>query len=1126
MSLAGARNHYGDGRRRAGALPWLLFCLFACGARPAPAQPAAINRHSAVFDVLHQQAIVFGGVDESGSTLSNQAWRLTLADTLQWSRLAPTGAPPSARFGHSAIFDPAGARMLVYGGDDGTRALTDLWALSLDPAPAWSPVTTTGPTPPGRVYPSAVYDPAHRRMIVYGGSNGFGLALGDVWCLWLGETPARWEQVLPSGRGPGARYSHTAVFDSSSERMLVFGGLPRLNDLWALSLADSASWTEIAPKGPIPPARNNHSAILDPPASRMIVFGGDNGFQPLADTWAFSLRDTAWSQVSVGDGGPAARELHTAVADPDRDRMVILGGTPADGSFTWALALGSSPQWRQFMPAARSMPGQVAPSVVTMGDTVSVTFRISNEGMRPLRVASIRVPRPWLSLSTPGPFELGWGGALMETLTVAGTQPAMGADSLVIESNDPTTPHLSVGLALDVRALAFKTQVLAANGVLPLAEAASFLVTPGPSVKIERGWLHYRASGSTAFADSTPLFPQGGVFAALLPGAVVTEAGLDYYVRVENSGISAFDPEAAPGAFYRQSVASPTSMNLVEVMSANDDHPSGVPIVTYASLSPEAEFVSGTLFYRRGGAAAFDSVALVVGQAGTGGVVPTATIPDSVVGPRGVEFWARVVTAGTTLTDPPLEPARFPRTAAVTVASLSEPEAHPGGRYRMLSIPISLGLPQASSLEALCSDDLGSYDPMNWRSYRYVPDVSANVEVSATATATGKLRPEPGRAFWLITRNMYRMDTAPIAGRSVPTGAPWPIPLGPGWNQVGDPFDFAVAWSDVSAPSVVGEPVVFDPELGAYGDYADSAATVLEPFHGYFVFNSAAMAETLWIPPREARTVPMAVVAHASERAGIRWRVRVRASTAQSADGSGRMGVDPAGLEGLDALDSPKPPPPPGPAVRLAFVHPEWAPHSVSLQRDVRGPGEDGRSWQVEITSSQPSEPVTVECQPDSAYPANFGIRLLDLEQGSALDLRVPGGSVTPADYRLISLGPTRPYRLSLLAGPAEFLDRSRDSVLASPDRVLFDPATPNPFTSVARFRFGLAHTAGVRLEIFDLIGRRVANLADGTVFSSGFHTLLWDGRGLTEAPLPSGVYYARFRVGAVSLTRRLVRLR
>jgi len=47
--------------------------------------------------------------------------------------LSPTGTPPSARYDHTAIYDPLRDRMVVFGGFDETR-LNDVWELWWNPA--------------------------------------------------------------------------------------------------------------------------------------------------------------------------------------------------------------------------------------------------------------------------------------------------------------------------------------------------------------------------------------------------------------------------------------------------------------------------------------------------------------------------------------------------------------------------------------------------------------------------------------------------------------------------------------------------------------------------------------------------------------------------------------------------------------------------------------------------------------------------------------------------------------------------------------------------------------------------------------------------------------------------------
>ncbi|MFU8860581.1 MAG: T9SS type A sorting domain-containing protein [Cyclonatronaceae bacterium] len=75
----------------------------------------------------------------------------------------------------------------------------------------------------------------------------------------------------------------------------------------------------------------------------------------------------------------------------------------------------------------------------------------------------------------------------------------------------------------------------------------------------------------------------------------------------------------------------------------------------------------------------------------------------------------------------------------------------------------------------------------------------------------------------------------------------------------------------------------------------------------------------------------------------------------------------------------------------------------------------------------------------------------------------------------------------------------------------------PNPFNPSTVIRFGLPEAADVRLEVYDLAGRRVAVLTDGSR-SAGWHTVTFDGSALS-----SGVYVYRLRAGDFVQSRKLV---
>ncbi len=134
------------------------------------------------------------------------------------------------------------------------RPYSDVWVLTnandVGGAPVWTLLGPPGPAPAARAYHSAVYDAAANRMIVYGGFSFNNITQtytshGDVWQLsqanGLGGTPV-WSQIFPTGMAPGARHAHAAAFDAATQRMIIFGGFsfsessPRFSDVWVLEL--------------------------------------------------------------------------------------------------------------------------------------------------------------------------------------------------------------------------------------------------------------------------------------------------------------------------------------------------------------------------------------------------------------------------------------------------------------------------------------------------------------------------------------------------------------------------------------------------------------------------------------------------------------------------------------------------------------------------------------------------------------------------------------------------------------------------------------------------------------------------------------------------------------------------
>ena len=196
--------------------------------------PSARGGHAAVYDPMRNRMLVIGGY---GVNLLNDVWEYSLAGNGTWRPLAPLGDPMPPRLTFGAIYDPVRDRIVMFGGDGGPF-LDDVWALNLSGSdPVWEQLHPTGSAPSPRREHSAIYDPVGDRMIVYGGFDG--ARRGDVWALELAGTPS-WSLLVSATPPPASRSGHIAIYDALRKRMVVFGGQTGptqfSGELWALNL--------------------------------------------------------------------------------------------------------------------------------------------------------------------------------------------------------------------------------------------------------------------------------------------------------------------------------------------------------------------------------------------------------------------------------------------------------------------------------------------------------------------------------------------------------------------------------------------------------------------------------------------------------------------------------------------------------------------------------------------------------------------------------------------------------------------------------------------------------------------------------------------------------------------------
>ena len=376
--------------------------------------PFARRNHSAVYDSIRDQMIVFGG-----SPYNNETWVFSLADPARWTllsfaepspqprfgeqaliydsvgdrlvmlgcfglelkvwvaerventtwlELSPLGDPPSRRADYSAIYDTRRNQIVLFGGYGrgfgNVGFLNDVWILSLGENPKWIELTPQGELPKERAYTTAIYDPVRDRMVLHGGWETKNGPYEETWALKLGSNPA-WVRLLPEGTiPPGIRGQ--ALYDPVRDRMLLSGGGiypdPAFKEVWSLDFRETPKWTLLSPGGEIPTTMILHSTIYDPVRDRMVMFGGYDGVGFYSsDVWCLWLDDQErWTRISPRPTPPSSRMEHTAVYDPIRQRMIVIGGIPyrrgSPLAEIWSLALSGNEIWTPLELSGESLP--------------------------------------------------------------------------------------------------------------------------------------------------------------------------------------------------------------------------------------------------------------------------------------------------------------------------------------------------------------------------------------------------------------------------------------------------------------------------------------------------------------------------------------------------------------------------------------------------------------------------------------------------------------------------------------------------------------------------------------------------------------------------------------------------
>ncbi len=410
--------------------------------------------------------------------------------------------------------------------------------------------------------------------------------------------------------------------------------------------------------------------------------------------------------------------------------------------------------------------------------------------------------------------------------------------------------------------------------------------------------------------------------------------------------------------------------------------------------------------------------------------------------------------------------------------------------YRIVSIPLDL---TNKSVKSIFEDDLGPYNPNEYRLFSYGDKTT---ELNASSNL------EAGKGYWLIVAGNDRaINTG--TGRTVTASksAPFSIQLNPGWNLIGNPYNFNISWADMKTtnPALTEDLRVFN---GSF-----SNGTRLDAMSGGFVF--ANDTKTIFFPVVKNSSAnsgrvkdEISTTAEPPLQPGD-WEVALNISKAEASYHLGGIGMRADAKVDYDPYDEVSLPR----FINYLEINHHKKIHGHHFSKDIV-PIEPEQIWEFKVESAQPGL-TTISWDPALLTTLHHQLVLIDMDAHWPVDM------ITHSSYTFESNG-TRHFKA--VYGDYEFVKEE-----SLPDEFRFYGLHPNPAHAKTTITFSAPDTnAGneaIAVRLYSTLGQKMLNFAY-PITDSGIQELELP---LSNASLKPGVYIVEIQFGEIRKQSRLL---